>query len=75
VPDRCLDCNAPPLPGPAPRAETFAVRGPSGAAIHLTLRLCAQCASRYPGRSELRDYLRGKLPDYAARWVLATAKR
>ena len=76
MPDRCLDCNALPLPGPvAFRSETFAVRGPTGAAIHLTLGLCARCASRFAERAELRDHLRARLPDYAVRWLLATAKR
>lgn len=75
MPDRCLDCNERPTPDHAPaHAETFAVRAPSGAALHLTLRLCPRCGSRFAGRSEVREYLRGRLPDYAVRWALATSQ-
>jgi hypothetical protein len=73
VPDRCLDCNDRPKLVDV-YSETFAVRAPSGAALHLTLRLCLRCGSRFPDRSQLRDYLRTRLPDYAVQWALATSR-
>ena len=76
LPDRCLDCNDRPKPNDvASYTETFAVRAPSGAALHLTLRLCLRCGSRFPDRSQLRDYLRTRLPDYAVQWATATSRR
>jgi len=76
VPDRCLDCNDHPRPHDvASYTETFAVRAPSGAALHLTLRLCLRCGSRFPERSQLREYLRTRLPDYAVQFAAATARK
>jgi len=80
VPNRCVDCNTAPKVGDLASfsetfAETFAVRTPSGAALHLTLHLCLRCGSRFPTRPQLREYLHTRLPDYAVRWAVATARR
>lgn len=74
--NRCVDCNAAPKANDvAAFSETFAVRAPSGAALHLTLRLCLRCGSRFSDRAQLREYLNSRLPDYALQWVMATARR
>jgi hypothetical protein len=73
VADRCVDC------GDRPRlhdlgscySETYAVRAPSGAAIHLTLRLCLRCGGRFADRTGLREYLRTRLPEYAVQVAAA----
>jgi ribosomal protein L40E len=72
----CVDCKG------RPRlhdfgscfSETFALRAPSGAALQLTLRLCLRCGARFPDRSQLRQYLRTKLPAHALQAVPATAR-
>ncbi len=73
--DRCVDC------GDRPRlhdlgscySETYAVRQSNGSAVHLTLRLCLRCGSRFSDRTQLRDYLRTRLPEYAVRLRVASA--
>jgi hypothetical protein len=75
VPDRCIDCSEQPtLHQPASYSETFAVRAPSGAALHLTLRLCLRCGSRFADRAQLREYLRTRLPDHALQLAAAVAR-
>lgn len=72
--DRCVDCgDRPRLELGSCFAETFAVRGPSGPAIHLTLRLCLRCGARFSDRTQLRDYLRTRLPEYVLRVRTAPA--
>ena len=71
--DRCVDC------GDRPRlhdlgscfSETYPVRAPGGAAMHLTLRLCLRCGARFSDRTQLREYLRTRLPEYAVQVVPA----
>ena len=76
MPDRCVDCSD--QPGLRPLgscySETFAVRAPSGAALHLTLHLCLRCGSRFPDRGELRDHLRTRLPEHARLVAAATVR-
>jgi hypothetical protein len=40
----------------------------------MTLHLCLRCGSRFPDRTQLRDYLRTRLPEHA-RLVAAAALR
>ncbi len=66
--DRCVDCgDRPRLELGSSFAETYAVKGPGGAKVHLTLRLCLRCGARFSDRTQLREYLRTRLPEYAAR--------
>jgi len=76
VPDRCVDCSDQPRLHQLGScySETFAVRAPNGAALHVTLHLCLRCGSRFPDRTQLRDYLRTRLPEHA-RLVAAAALR
>lgn len=71
--DRCIDCNDQPRLHQLGScfSETFPVRAPSGAALHLTLRLCLRCGKRFATRTELRDYLRTRLPDFAVQMAAA----
>ena len=71
--ERCVDCSDRPKLHDLGSCytETFAVRVRSGGVLQLTLRLCLRCGSRFPDRSQLRDYLRGRLPEYAVQ--VATA--
>ncbi|HEU4384015.1 MAG TPA: hypothetical protein VFR85_11015, partial [Anaeromyxobacteraceae bacterium] len=54
-------------------SETFAVKAPNGAGIHLTLRLCLRCGGRFQDRTRLREYLRSQLPQHAVQLEPARA--
>jgi len=54
-------------------SETFPVVGPNGLRYHLTLRICLACGSRFADRSEIREYLRTRLPAHATSVVEAVA--
>ncbi len=72
--DRCVDCgDRPRLELGSCFAETFAVKGPGGAAIHLTLRLCPRCGARFSDGTQLREYLRTRLAEHALRVQAAQA--
>ncbi len=76
MPDRCVDCDRRPTLHQlgACYSETFPVRGPDGAMLQLTLRLCLRCGARFSDRAQLRDYLRTRLPSYAVEGALARAR-
>jgi hypothetical protein len=62
--DGCVDCRA--LPrlhelGPC-FSETFATKAPNGMQVHVTLCLCLKCGARFEDRSQLREYLRSRMP-------------
>lgn len=67
MPDRCVDCRTGPRLHAAVSCftETFPVTGPNGLRYQHTLRLCLACGSRFAGRTEVREYLRTRLPAYA----------
>lgn len=74
--ERCVDCSDQPKLHELGScySETFAVRAPNGAALHLTLRLCLRCGSRFPDRTQLREYLRTRLPEHALQLAAAVAR-
>ncbi len=67
MPDTCVDCNDSPRLHDlgSSYTETFPIESPSGAAMTLSLRLCLRCGRRFADRTQLREYLRTKLPQFA----------
>ena len=75
MPDRCVDCRTSPrlhTTGPC-FTETFPVVGTNGLKYLVTLRICLTCGSRFADRSEIREYLRTRLPAHATSVVEAVA--
>jgi hypothetical protein len=67
VPDTCVDCNDRPRLHDlgSSYTETFPIMSPSGAAMTMSLRLCLRCGGRFADRTQLREYLRTKIPQFA----------
>lgn len=67
MPERCVDCNSGPRlheAGPS-YSETFPLLAPNHVAYSLTLRICLSCGARFGDRTQIREYLRTKLPAHA----------
>jgi len=54
--------------------ETFPVRSQGGSTVHVTLRLCPRCGRRFPDRTQLREYLRSRLPSWILQGTLAVTR-
>ncbi len=65
--NQCVDCRTSPRVNETAScfSETFPVKAPNGAQVHVTLRLCLSCGARFQDRVELREYLATRLPAYA----------